>query len=60
MLSEKEVQYIRENIENENLLVTKFANYSEQATDASVKQVCKDIQNCHMQHVCTLSKQLNQ
>lgn len=60
MLTDKEVQYIKENIENENLLVTKFGSYAEQATDAAVKQVCKDIQSCHMQHVCTLSQQLNQ
>ena len=58
MFTSKEMQYLKENLENENLLVTKFGSYSQQACDAEVKQICTDIQNCHKQHIQQLSNQL--
>jgi hypothetical protein len=59
MLTTKEVQFLKENIENENLLITKFGSYSQQAADPTIKQLCCDIRNLHKQNIDCLSKQLS-
>lgn len=58
MITSKEAQYLTEVISTEQLLINKFGAYSEQAQDASVKQICKDIQNAHRQYVSAISKQV--
>lgn len=55
-LTQKELLYLKDAIEAENLMVEKFGVCAENATDPDVKRLCKDIQSTHRTHKQTLTQ----
>ncbi|QNO13707.1 spore coat protein [Alkalicella caledoniensis] len=57
-LSQKELNYVEDQLSAEQLTMTKLRFYAEQTNDPEIREECQNLANKHQQHYNTLLKHL--
>jgi len=57
-LTEKELSWIEDQLDHEQVMINKFTEYAEMTTDPQLKSLCQEIAQRHENHFNTLLQHL--